>query len=402
MSTSPSTLEAQDESGALLRHPFSALRTIDGLGAVGWRSEAGLPPPKRVVLVDDTLPADTAYRLACEGSALLWRGDFQNAKLLLQALARRADAEKRRPRKPKVTAEISKTEIFNRWRLAKSQRARTLGMVLIPFDADHGIPLRRAPDVREACAAAFGAASEPYVASLRELLGIIGAHEWHKKGVQVPALGARVYPHYGVFAPVRSEYVQLVAEAPFAGATPPELAFDIGTGSGVLALVLARRGVARVIATESEPRALACARDNVNRLAPGKSIEVIAADLYPQGRAPLIVCNPPWIPARPATPLERAVYDEEGKMLHGFLQGLATHLAPGGEGWLILSDIAEHLGLRTREALLAQIGDAGLTVLEKIDIKPAHRRVFDATDPLHAARAAETTSLWRLAPQAKR
>ncbi len=402
MSISPTTLDAQDEDGALIPHPFAALRTIDGLSAVGWRSEAGLPPPKRVVLVDDTMKADMAYRLACEGTAMLWRGDFHNAKLFLQAIARRADHERRKPRKSKDAVEPSKTEIFNRFRLARSQRARTLGMLLIPFDADHGIPLGRAPDVRDACAAAYGthgAGSEPYVASLRELLGIIGAHEWQKKGVEVAALGARVYPHYGVFAPVRSEYVQLVADAPFPSATLPALAFDIGTGTGVLALVLARRGVARVIATEHDPRALACARDNVARQSLGDQIDVVEADLFPDGRAPLIVCNPPWIPARPATPLEGAVYDFESRMLRGFLKGLAEHLSPGGQGWLILSDIAEHLGLRTRADLLALIDQAGLSVLEKIDIKPGHRRVFDASDPLHAARAAEVTSLWRLVPR---
>ena len=392
-------LEAQDENGALIAHPFASLRTIDGLGAVGWRSEAGVPPPKRVVLVDDTLKADAAYRLACAGTAMLWRGDFQNAKLLLQALARRVDREKRTPRKP-VTPSPTPAEIFNRYRLARSQRARTLGMLLIPFDAGHGIPLGRAPDVRDACAAAYGAAAEPYVASLRELLGIIGAYEWRRKGVEVPALGARMFPHYGVFAPVRSEYVQLVANASFPTATLPALAFDIGTGTGVLATVLARRGVARVIATEHDPRALACARDNVQRLSLNDRIDVVDADLFPDlaiaGRAPLIVCNPPWIPARPATPLERAVYDEEGRMLRGFLNGLAAHLAPGGQGWLILSNIAENLGLRTREDLLTQIAAAGLAVLEKIDIRPRHPRAADTTDALHAARAAEVTSLWRL------
>lgn len=406
MSTSPTTLEAQDETGALIQHPFSALRSIDGLAAVGWRSEVGLPPPKRVVLIDDTMKADLAYRLACEGTAMLWRGDFQNAKLFLQALARRADEEKRprrASRKAKEAAAVSQTEVFNRYRLAKSQRARTLGMLLIPFDADHGIPLRRAPDVREACAAAYGSAGEagdPYVASLRELLGIIGAHEWQKKGVDVPALGARVYPHYGVFAPVRSEYVQLVAEAPFPTVGLPPLVFDIGTGTGVLAAVLARRGVKRVVATERDPRALACGRENIQRLSLGEMVEVVQADLFPDaasaGRAPLIVCNPPWIPARPATPLEGAVYDFESRMLRGFLDGLAAYLTPGGEGWLILSDIAEHLGLRTRGDLLTWIANAGLTVKGKIDIKPRHARVRDTTDPLHAARAAEVTSLWRL------
>ena len=56
-----------------------------------WRSESGAAPPKRVVVADDTMTADAAYRLACEGTALLWRGDFQNARQLLQAMARRVD-----------------------------------------------------------------------------------------------------------------------------------------------------------------------------------------------------------------------------------------------------------------------------------------------------------------------
>jgi len=42
------------------------------------------------------------------------------------------------------------------------------------------------------------------------------------------------------------------------------------------------------------------------------------------------------------------------------------------------------------------IANAGLVVLGKESIKPHHPKVSDATDPLHAARAAETTSLWRL------
>ena len=98
------------------------------------------------------------------------------------------------------------------------------------------------------------------MASLRELLGLSGAHEWRKKGVEIPALGDRIHPHYGVFSPVRGEYVGLVAEAPLPPSSQPlALAFDIGTGTGVLAAVLARRGAARIVATDQDPRALACA-----------------------------------------------------------------------------------------------------------------------------------------------
>lgn len=84
-------------------------------------------------------------------------------------------------------------------------------------------------------------------------------------------------------------------------------------------------------------------------------------------------------------------------MLLGFLKGLAAHLAPGGEGWLILSDFAEHLGLRSRADLLAAIAAGGLKVLGRMDVKPQHPKTFDVNDPLHAARSAEVTSLWRLA-----
>ncbi len=83
-------------------------------------------------------------------------------------------------------------------------------------------------------------------------------------------------------------------------------------------------------------------------------------------------------------------------MLQGFLKGLPAHLCEGGEGWLILSDLAEHLGLRTREALLGWIAEAGLRVLGRTDVKPVHAKAQDTTDPLHAARSAEVTSLWRL------
>jgi len=368
-------------------HPVVSWTEAGEARSARWRSESGVPPPKRVVIADDRMTADAAYRLACEGTAMLWRGDFQNARQLLQALARRAD---RKPRKPAS----SLTNAFHLHRQAQAQRTRTLGMLLLPFEDDYGIPLRRAPDVRQACAEAYGPGEEPSVASLRELLGLIGAHEWRKKGVEIPALGDRIHPHYGVFAPVRGEYVGLVAEAPLPSRA---LAFDIGTGTGVLAAVLARRGVTRIVATDQDPRALACARENLARLGLTGQVELVQADLFPEGRAPLVVCNPPWVPAQPSSPLEHAIYDPGSRMLRGFLSGLAEHLEAGGEGWLLLSDLAEHLGLRSRAELLAAFDEAGLKVVGRMDVRPHHPRASDDSDPLHAARMAEMTSLWRLA-----
>ncbi len=363
------------------------------------RSESGVPVPRQVVMGDDTVAADVAYRMMCEGTGMLWQGDFHNARQLLQALSRRT--QKRSSKRPlkNQTADIS--QAFHLHRQALGQRARVLGMLFIPLDADYRIPLRRAPDVREACCQAWGPSSgQASMVALRELLGVVGAHEWRKKGVEISALGVapnnRIHPHYGVFSPVRGEYIDLVATMPIEDHT---LAFEIGVGTGVLSALLVKRGVERVVATDCDSRALACAKENLARLGFSDKVELVNADLFPVGLAPLIVCNPPWVPARPTSPIERAVYDENSSMLRGFLSGLREHLTPAGEGWLILSDLAEHLGLRSRESLLQWIDEGGLHILGRQDIRPRHGKVEDKDDPLHGARVAEVTSLWRLGAQ---
>ncbi len=368
-----------------------------------WHSENGIAPHKKIQIADDTLTADIAYRLACEGTAILYRGDFQNARQLLQALVRRVDKPtKKSKRVDKLNKEKTKSPLdtFNLHRLAQSQRARILGMLLIQVNADHSISLRRAPDVQQACLDVYGEQADSYVVSLRELLGVISAHEWRKNGVPILARGDEpicVHPHYGVFSPVRGEYIQLVCNASWPKAVSTNsLAFDIGAGTGALSVVLAMRDIQKIIATDVDDRAIACAQDNIDRLDLSSQIEIQKTDLFPEGKAALIVCNPPWLPARPSSPLEHAVYDPESRMLKGFLAGLKEHLLPDGEGWLILSDLAEHLGLRTRVELLEWIEQAGLRVQKREDTKPQHKKVFDQTDALHAARSAEVTSLWRL------
>lgn len=341
-------------------------------------------------MVDDRTTADEAYGLACQGIGLLWRGDFQNARQMLVALGKRIDRGSRGPQPAGAAG-------FHRYRQARAQRARTLNALLVELNSEYGMALRRAPDVRQACAEVYGPADGSCVISLRTLLGLIGAHEWRRNGIDVPAIGGRIHPHYGVFAPIRGEYLALLAAAPLpALAASFSVAFDVGTGTGVLAAVLARRGLRQVIATDLDPRALVCARENIARLGLASQVEVREQDLFPAGMAALVVCNPPWIPARPSSALERGIYDADSHMLRAFLAALPQHLAPGGEGWLILSDLAEHLGLRSRAELLQAFAQAGLKVLGQHEMRPNHLRASEATDPLYPARAAEITSLWRL------
>ncbi len=358
-----------------------------------WHSENATPAPKKVQVADDTIKADAAYKLCCEGTALLWRGDFQNAKQLMQAISRRIDRPGKKPKK----APTNMTEAFHLHRQAQSQKARILGMLLLEVSVGYHINLRRAPDIKAACEHAYGKSTQSFVVSLREILGLIGAYEWSKNGVEISVINNKIHPSYGVFSPIRGEYLTLVDTAPLP--TPCTTAFDIGTGTGVLAAILANRGVKTVIATDNAQRALDCAQKNINQLEMKNAVTVLNANLFPDesyGKADLIVCNPPWLPARPSSVLESAIYDENSQMLKGFLNGLKAHLNDAGEGWLILSDFAEHLGLRTRDELLAWISAADLKVIDKMDTKASHNKTLDASDPLHAARKAEVTSLWRL------
>ncbi|WP_347238658.1 class I SAM-dependent methyltransferase [Dietzia sp. E1] len=384
-----------------------------------WRSENGAPAPRRLVVIRDDIAADKALKLIRSGTGLLWRGDFHNARQLMRALDRRLG--KRASRAPQSS---DPGEIFRANRRARAERATILGRILVPLEPDYSIGLRRAPDVRGACVHAYGPPASGVeeasggsdgaggthggesLVSLPEVLGVISAYEWHRSGIEIAALGARIHPAYGVFAPTRDEYIDLVADAGWPPGVAQPVVWDIGTGTGVLAAVLARRGARAVVASDINPRAVECARDNMRRLGLEDRVTVVRGDLWPgdddevgdrSGRADVVVCNPPWIPGLPTSALEQGIYDPDSDMLHRFLRELPDHLTPQGEGWLILSDLAEHLGLRTRDELLARIADARLTVVGTHETTPRHSRAADSTDPVHAARANEQTILWRLA-----
>ena len=144
----------------------------------GWRSEAGVAPHADIRIADDRTAADEAYRLLEAGTALLWRGDWVNARHLMQALTKRADRRfgAARGKAPKTPAEA-----FARHRETQGKRAALLNRLLVPLNADYTVPLRRAQDVAEACRAAYGeVGGEASLIALRELLAVISALEWRK------------------------------------------------------------------------------------------------------------------------------------------------------------------------------------------------------------------------------
>ena len=137
------------------------------------------------------------------------------------------------------------------------------------------------------------------------------------------------------------------------GGRRPGLWADLGTGSGCLALALARAWPgSRGFAVEQSPDAIAIATGNFQapREGPMASVELLLGSWWEPlqsfwGRLELVVSNPPYIPTSVWAALDPVVRDHEpAGALDGGLDGLeairiigkgaARALAPGG--WLLL------------------------------------------------------------------
>lgn len=141
----------------------------------------------------------------------------------------------------------------------------------------------------------------------------------------------------GVFNPVlfrTGEYLAGVAES----LVPPGGAvLDLGTGSGVGAVVAARRA-GRVVAVDINPAAVGCARVNVAANGIEERVEVRQGDLFAPvagERFDLVLFNPPFYRGTPRDDADRAWRSED--VAERFAAGLASHLTPGGSALVVLS-----------------------------------------------------------------
>ncbi|MBI3652286.1 MAG: peptide chain release factor N(5)-glutamine methyltransferase [Acidobacteria bacterium] len=100
---------------------------------------------------------------------------------------------------------------------------------------------------------------------------------------------------------------------------PAWLIVDIGTGSGCIAITLARHlKTARLIATDSSSAALAIAQENAARLGAQERIEFLHGDLLAplagrglENRIDFLVSNPPYVARQEAATLQREVINWE-------------------------------------------------------------------------------------------
>ncbi|MHC5053576.1 MAG: 50S ribosomal protein L11 methyltransferase [Planctomycetota bacterium] len=200
-----------------------------------------------------------------------------------------------------------------------------------------------------------------FLIPVRRLQRILTDMRRAREGIEVDLVGRiTILPH--VYVPAdRSVPAMFAAERDLISG---RRVLDVGTGTGVLALLAACLGASAVVATDSNPWAVKNARLNAERL--GLDIDVRGpADLYAAlagERFETIIFNAPWITGEPRTLYDTANYDPGLRVLDGFLRGARAHLAPRGAVLLQYSDVSQRKGEGSLDRLQEIVRECGLRI----------------------------------------
>jgi methylase of polypeptide subunit release factors len=202
---------------------------------------------------------------------------------------------------------------------------------------------------------------ETFLIPVRRLQRILTDIRRAREGIAVDLVGRiTIMPH--VYVPADGSVPAMFAERKDLLANRRVL--DIGTGTGVLALLAARLGATTVVATDSNPWAVKNARENAKRL--GLDIDVRGpASLYDEiadERFDTIMFNAPWIKGEPLTLYDTANFDPGQRVLEGFLRGAAAHLAANGTILLQYSDVSQRRGQASLTRLAELVDECGMMI----------------------------------------
>jgi release factor glutamine methyltransferase len=163
---------------------------------------------------------------------------------------------------------------------------------------------------------------------------------WHDRAYAESTAESRVdqifdYLGFNIVVPPQVHPINpmshLLGEAVLADARAGELVLDMGTGSGVNAILAASNG-ARVLAVDINPIALEAARANVARNGVADGVEVRYSDVFSdvEGRFDLIVFDPPFRWFRPRDWVESAMADGGYQAMNRFVRQARQHLSDAG------------------------------------------------------------------------
>lgn len=176
---------------------------------------------------------------------------------------------------------------------------------------------------------------------------------WHEEAYRAALEEARIprtFEYLGTRISVPPDVMPITSashvlgEAVRAEVRPGDDVLDMGSGSGVNAIVAARNG-ARVLAVDVNPNALEATSANADRNGVASSIEVRASNVFSSvdEAFDVIVFDPPYRWFRPRDALEAAMTDENYEVLTTFFREARSHLRESGRilvGFATTGDLA--------------------------------------------------------------
>ncbi len=146
----------------------------------------------------------------------------------------------------------------------------------------------------------------------------------------------------GVFNP--KFYITSTFMAQNIHTTPKDEVLDMGTGSGIQAIA-AGQVARRVVATDINPEAVRCARENIRRNGLTHRISVLHGDLFssiPAGSLfDIILFTPPYMEGRLKKDFDHALYDPGKSTVSRFFSEAKYYLKPDGYVQMVYSSVAE-------------------------------------------------------------
>jgi NitT/TauT family transport system permease protein len=170
---------------------------------------------------------------------------------------------------------------------------------------------------------------------------LIKQHLQHKGDYSVPFKGIKLRLKQGVFCAAYADGSDLLADCLQQEVRPNETVLDMGTGSGALAILAARKG-GSVVAVDISSIAVECAKENARLNNLQEKVDVRQSNLFEairtDERFSLILFNPPFMDGQPSSPLEVSMYDKGYSTLSRFFEEFPNHLTPNGRLLIVFSE----------------------------------------------------------------
>ena len=302
--------------------------------------------------VDRRTPAERAVQHLLDGEAVLVEDRLSTARAIYEVLV--------------ATLQPPADDAPYAARQAYEKRLEAAASKLLVPVKNHALALAGAPEL--GFIAALYPQLDRFAISYLGARRMLSAWSHYERGIHLAVLGHAVHPFFGTYAPTRTTHLELFATWLAAYDGPLERTADVGTGCGVLALMLARKGARHVLATDINPNAVRSVTDELKRHPEAATvIEPRQADLLgdEQGPLDLIVFNPPWSHGPPDGPLATALTFDDALFPRFFDQAHAA-LAPHGRVVLLFSDLLRLTQPDVPHPIDAELEGGRFTLVDKL------------------------------------